>query len=452
MFRRTAASQVDELDRPLLDSDGSSVPMDALPISPNMAVFGTRNAYAPIVNEEEDARVRSEQANRVAMERQQTHQASFEQEMSSLEQQVIREGKERAQREKDDHALALQLSAQEQAQAQPRLPPPPAVGNSTLLMVTVPPGLVGGQMMGVAVPGLGRNLNIVVPRGLQGGDTFHFRVPAGMMQPQQQQPQQPAMKSCTVQIPFGLVPGSTFQVILPNQRNLLVVIPPGTRDGDSLRIQYDDSTGSGPVAGARPRCRQPTEQELAQQRDNESLAVMESIDEVRETPEQRAEREAFLAALPEDMRAEVLAQETAQKRRLVAYAPAPAQPTLTPEQREFVNSLPEDIRDEVERDLLGSVTGGGGAPPPPPPLASTTLVPPPSAVPAPAPLFDVWGGSFSSPAPTATTSPFQHSSAPPPGIHVTTSPPPPPPALDMFQNLAVRGVGTPGGKKKTEEI
>ncbi|KAH9254653.1 hypothetical protein BASA81_007410 [Batrachochytrium salamandrivorans] len=451
MFRRAPASQVDELDRPLLDSDASSTPIDALPISPNTAVFGTRNAYAPLVSDEEDARVRSEQANRVAMERQHSHQASFQQEMSSLEQQVIREGRERAQLEKDDHALALQLAAQEQASPQPRLPPPALGGNSTLLMVTVPPGLIGGQMMGVAVPGLGRNLNIVVPRGLQGGDTFHFRVPTGMMQQQQQQTNAATMKSCLVQIPSGLVPGSTFQVILPNHRNLLVVIPPGTRDGDSLRIQYDDNTGSGPApssAGARPRCRQPTEQELAEQRDNESLAVMESIEQVRETPEQRSEREAFLAALPEDMRAEVLAQETAQKRRLSAYAPAPPanQSMLTAEQREFVNSLPEEIRDEVERDLLG---GQANVPPP-----STTFVP--SAP----PLIDVWGGSFSSPAPTAPTPPvapttpaansFRHSSAPPPGINVTT----PPPALDMFQNLAVRGVGgtTSGGKKKTEEI
>lgn len=456
MFRRTPASQVDELDRPLLDSEGGgggqrpSQPFsssDALPISPNVGVFGIRtNSYSPVSTVSDE--VRAQEANRLAMERQRNNQANFENDMVSLEEQVIREGKERAQRERDDHAMALQLAAQEQQSAVPVQQQQIA---TTTLMVTVPPGLIGGQMMAVAVPGMSRNLNIVVPTGLQGGDTFHFKVPNGAMLPQPQN----GMQTCAVKVPAGMRAGQTFQVHLPNNRALMVVVPPGTRDGDELRIRFDDMTGTPMQPPTQRTCTPPSERERNEAMQNESLAVMESIEEVKETPEQRAEREAFLNALPEDMRAEVLAQETAQKRRLSNFVPTPPQPKLTSEQQEFLNSLPAELRDEVERDLLEQAAATA-APSPvshitsPPPVANVT--PPPPAI------EDFWGSSTTS-APLPVPPPAMRSSAPPPGVaapkHTSDQPQPsapPPPALDMFQNLSVRGVGGKKPGNKSEEI
>jgi hypothetical protein len=90
--------------------------------------------------------------------------------------------------------------------------------------------------------------------------------------------------------------------------------------------------------------------------------------------ERAAEREVFLNALPSDVREEVLAQETAQRRRLAPLPPSPA--LLAQEQLAFLSSLPPDLREEVERDLLAQVAANAtiAAAPTMPPADSTPRI------------------------------------------------------------------------------
>jgi len=228
-------------------------------------------------------------------------------------------------------------------------------------------------------------------------------------------------------------------------------------------VRYDEATG---VPNTDPAL-QPPPAHFDQsayggsdpQRD-ESIAVLESIEEIRETEAERAEREAFLSALPEDVRREVLAQETAQKRRLSAFAhppppPPPATTTtpapLTPEQMEFLRTLPADLRDEVERDLRAqneipslrsrTTTTTPARAPAVLGRSSSQPLPPPPPPPSQSQDADLLGLSPVSPMITTTTTPLQSAA--------NSSPQPP---VDMFQNLSVRGVNKDSKSSKSQQI
>jgi hypothetical protein len=217
-----------------------------------------------------------------------------------------------------------------------------------------------------------------------------------------------------------------------------------------IRVQYDETSGT-------PNTEAPPPRQV-----DESIAIMESIEETRETDQQRAEREAFLAALPEDVRREVLAQETAQKRRLSAYgrgelpeeplpSPAPnaANAPLTQEQLDLLATLPAELRGEVERDMRAQ---NALQPPQAAPNAPRT---PSRATPQAAPshpstqsntsqgqeadLLGLYGVSYPTVSPTNSSN------------NQTASTSPSAPPMDMFQNLSVRGV-TKGATNSRQQI
>jgi len=465
MFKKNSGEQVESLDQPLLDRSNADGDDDDRtygrttepPIATNVGILGIGpergKGYARVVDgddseqAEQEARARAERLNAFAMEKQKNNQAAFEGDMKALEERVIREAKEKARLEENDRLLALRLQQEEGGQQGMAAAPMPA---TTTMLVTVPPEARGGQMIAVQVPGHGM-INIMVPRGLKGGDQFNFRIPTAAP-PVHPSATQRQVQQTVVRVPRGVSPGGSFRVILPTNRVLVVGVPAGVKEGDSIRVQYDETSGT-PNTDPRLQPRYADDQQ------DESIAIMESIQEVRETEAERAEREAFLSALPEDVRREVLAQETAQKRRLSAYgkspetlaAPppppiaAPPSPTdipLTAEQKEFLRTLPEELRGEVERDLRAQNARN-------PPQTSTPSRPPPAQ-----------GAPRASPAPVSQeadllglSSMSYPPSAPPAALGATPSPATATQStMDMFQNLSVRGVSKDSKSTRGQEI
>ena len=151
----------------------------------------------------------------------------------------------------------------------------------------------------------------------------------------------------------------------------------------------------------------------------------------------RAEREAFLAALPEDVRREVLAQETAQKKHLSQFSnpppppPAAAAPRFTADQVALLDTLPPDLRTEVERDMLQANAAKAASGPP-------AALGKPAAKPAPRPATeDLLDMSW--PSQAAPSAPSLYPAMPPPAADDS---------VNMFQNLSVRGVA-PANKDKS---
>ena len=90
------------------------------------------------------------------------------------------------------------------------------------------------------------------------------------------------------------------------------MIPPGATPGSEMVVPHDPDYGFAPGALSEVVQNDTANQDVAR-------VLLESAEESRETLAQRAEREAFLAALPEDVRLEILAQETAQRNHIAAF-------------------------------------------------------------------------------------------------------------------------------------
>ena len=446
------------LDQPLL---GSSTDADTerppVAMATHVTLVGqpTRPGYNRIMPGEDDddnhdgtseaakaakAEAAAARANQVAMRRQQEHAQNFEREMLSEEQRIVREAKDKAAREDEDARLARQLQSEferESGQA--------AALNTTTMMVVVPQGARGGQPLGVDMPGRG-TVQIMVPAGLKPGDSFQFKVPNTALRGT------PQAQEVRVRVPQGGRPGSTFPVQLPSGKVVMVAVPPGVLPGDELRVPWDANTGASMPAAAQQRAQSSRGQQRAAGAapgaadEDEALAIMESIMEVKETAEERAEREAFLAALPEDVRREVLAQETAQKRSLAKFKDGPPPPRFTAEQQALLDSLPAELRAEVERDMMAENASRPVASAPPAQTTTTTPArppapsrtnPPPSAPPPPPPQ-------------ASAADMLDASSSLYPSVPVAT-------AVDdsasLFSNLSVRGVGSAGKKdNKSQQI
>jgi hypothetical protein len=207
------------LDQPLLASADDMDDRPSMATATHVGVVGiaTGPGYqrvAPADDEDRDE-ASAARANLIAMRRQQEHQANFEKQMLTEEQRVVQEAKQRAAVEEEDLRLARELQSRFDSEAGPRAALPP----TTMMSVTVPAGVRGGMPLAVDLPGRGR-ISLLVPHGLNPGDSFHFKVPAPAAASQPQ-------LEVRVRVPQGLGAGATFPVQLPSGRVVTVSVPPG---------------------------------------------------------------------------------------------------------------------------------------------------------------------------------------------------------------------------------
>ena len=93
----------------------------------------------------------------------------------------------KAEEEQDDWGFPAQAPAQPPVAVPPMAtppvatppvatpPPPPAATDSTSMTITVPPGVVSGQVLTVTLPD-GRSVNVQVPAGCNAGSQFTITV------------------------------------------------------------------------------------------------------------------------------------------------------------------------------------------------------------------------------------------------------------------------------------
>ncbi len=174
--------------------------------------------------------------------------------------------------------------------------------NDVAINISVPQNIIGSQLVFVQVPGSDRTELVQIPPGISAGDTFTFISSSPNVSP----PPKPPCNCFRVRIPGGLGPGECFPVFLPNGDTVSVNVPFDAREGNYIdidldKLQYNHDTSA---------------MQSTSQRDGEgtdasfdgSAALSQPFDSNRTSDSQR-EREEFLAALPPDIRAEVLAQE-----------------------------------------------------------------------------------------------------------------------------------------------
>jgi len=155
-------------------------------------------------------------------------------------------------------------------------------GTSMMIQVKVPPGVFGGQFISVQVRGRNGFERVQIPPGVNPGESFMY-VTSSSSGAQEGRAFSPQAESIRVCIPDGVTPGQDFTVCLPNGSQVSVVCPDGLKSGDPIDI---------PVNSVYMAATQTTPTPPAPLSERE-----------------RKEREEFLAALPDDIRSEILAQE-----------------------------------------------------------------------------------------------------------------------------------------------
>ncbi|GBG33732.1 Hypothetical Protein FCC1311_099552 [Hondaea fermentalgiana] len=312
-------------------NDGDSGLLDAMPL--NESLLGVEGGGD---DDNDGAGVRRVTPTRVhsqrsgadeALSAQMRNNEQFQEDLRREEEQIYSEIRARRIIEEEDRKLAQRLQEELSGQS-----------NALRIQCTVPAGVIGGQFIAVQIPGAGVE-RVQVPPGLQPGMSFTY-VTSGVNGSQgQSMANASSSQMVRVRIPQGVSAGGTFPVVLPSGTRVSVLVPNGCQPGDELDIP----TGEPPSSQQAPPPPPMTEAE-------------------------RKEREEFLAALPEDIRAELMASEAAQLAAAPAPTPAPAASSMheqshqqqaappppppmseaeRKEREDFLAALPEDLRAEV---------------------------------------------------------------------------------------------------------
>jgi len=322
--------------------------LDAMPL--NQSLLGVHNIDAEDGVEYEDTHygehtnprvsplrvvASGQSASEEALRKQLQNNEAFEDQQRREEEEIYAEIRARRIIEEEDRKLALRLQQELSGHSE-----------AQRVQITVPHGVFGGQFVAVQIPGKAGVERVQVPPGLEPGMTFTY-VSSGVNGSQPQGSSASVPNVIRVTVPEGAMPGGTFPVVLPNGARVSVMVPTGCQPGDLLDIPVEPSQTR---ANSRRMHQQPqlSEAELK-------------------------EREEFLAALPEDIRNEILAQEPAPQEPNAEFSsnahdmqhnvvqqqqqqqPPPPPPSLPKpmseaerkEREEFLAALPEDIREEV---------------------------------------------------------------------------------------------------------
>ena len=212
-------------------------------------------------------------ADKYAMDKQIQNQRAFEEQMKMEERRVLDQIAHRKSMEDADRKMAERLQAEYQAYT----------SNTMTLVAVVPEGASGGEIIEAVLQG-GSKLRVQVPRGLREGELFRFTA---------ERPQGCKQSIYEVSVPEEVDATGAFNIFLPNGDQITAVAPPGSKPGDNIGVPNDPS----PLTISMSTLARHSSQMSA----NSPQPPRSSMS--------GAEREAFLAALPDDIRNEVLEEE-----------------------------------------------------------------------------------------------------------------------------------------------
>jgi hypothetical protein len=107
---------------------------------------------------------------------------------------------------------------------------PPGQAPLNRMKVTIPQGVYGGQSLRVNAPGHGQ-MEVTVPQGMGPGMTFEFQLPAGVM------PLQAPSTVVSVTVPAGVAGGQAIRIQVPGKGLMQVVVPVGMVAGNTFQVR-----------------------------------------------------------------------------------------------------------------------------------------------------------------------------------------------------------------------
>ena len=284
-----------------------------------------------------------------ALAKQQANAEKFMQQLKQEEDAFLARIKKKKQQEDEDSALARQLQEAEelaaaaemrqhaapQAAAQQGVPP-----NTQLVRISLPENSKAGDVLRINVPGVGLR-DVIVPPGVAPGLAVEFRVPKSVS------------KIVRIVIPPNTVPGSMLTIRVPgSDETVQVQVPPNGSPGSTLQFTVKSQRLPPPAnaVGHDQHLRSlnavyggaASMQPAAPRRQAAQSSGLTSM-----SPE---EREAFLAAMPPDVREELLQLEREELQEMQMEANAGVgqnQAEINAERMAFYAALPPEIREQV---------------------------------------------------------------------------------------------------------
>jgi len=107
---------------------------------------------------------------------------------------------------------------------------PPGQAPLNRMKVTIPQGVYGGQSLRVNAPGHGQ-MEVTVPQGMGPGMTFEFQLPAGVM------PLPAPSTVVSVTVPAGVAGGQAIRIQVPGKGLMQVVVPVGLVAGNTFQVR-----------------------------------------------------------------------------------------------------------------------------------------------------------------------------------------------------------------------
>ena len=234
-------------------------------------------------------------ANTYAMDRQIQNQRKFKEKMIKEEEKILSQIAKRKSAEAADRALAEKLQAEYMSHA--------ADASMMNLVAVVPNGAKGGDLIEAILQG-GTKVRVMVPASHAEGDLFRFSCP---------RPQGCKQALYEVDVPEELDATGAFSCYLPNGDLVTAVAPPGAAPGTRIGVPYDPA----PLTVSMPTLsRHASELSSSLPVPNSGAAPNPPYAEnLQRSDTSTSDREEFLAALPDDIRAELLRDEEHRQNR-----------------------------------------------------------------------------------------------------------------------------------------